>query len=217
MTNQQRKTIVVLVLDETGSMNQVRDETIQGVNQYLETLKKDNSQDDTLFTLTLFNSKEIRTPYNGVSLNDVAPITRDTYKPDEWTPLYDAVGKAIRSTEALEIRQIPAPNVILAVMTDGLENASREYTNTQIITTITEKQTKGWTFVFLGANQDSWKTAGSIGVPTANAGNYNYKNPGDAFKSLSSVTASYRTTARKSTSKLQTQQVEWDADKNSLV
>src|SRR3970282_3051826 len=92
-----KKTLVIFLLDETGSMESYKEATINGFNEYLQSLKKDGK--DTLFTLTRFNSDKIETPYSAVPISEVEELTDETYRPDAMTPLYDAIAKTVRRTE----------------------------------------------------------------------------------------------------------------------
>ena len=78
------KTLVSLLLDETGSMQVVKGATISGFNEYIETLKNGDGAEDMRFTMTRFNSEKIETPYDAVDLPDVAELTEETYLPDRF-------------------------------------------------------------------------------------------------------------------------------------
>ena len=181
--------VINFVLDETGSMESVRDATISGFNEYVETLKK--RPEDLLFTFTKFNSGKIQVVHSAVPLSEVEPLNRNTYQPDNMTPLYDAIAHTIRATESA------APigaNVLCVIQTDGQENASKEYTTLSHIRTLIErKQAEGWTFAYLGADQDAWAIGGAMGVPMAS--NLAYAGTPtatlDAFHRAASATTTY--------------------------
>lgn len=166
-----KKTLLInFVLDETGSMLSVKDATISGFNEYLNTLK--GRKETILFTLTQFNSEKVEVVHDAVSLDNVPELTHETYLPDACTPLYDAVARTIRATENRVGGMKGKPSVLCVVQTDGLENASQEYGLEQIRKLITEKTDAGWTFAYLGAGQDAWAVGASIGVPTASTLSY---------------------------------------------
>jgi Mg-chelatase subunit ChlD len=178
-----KKFLICFVLDETGSMEVVREATINGYNEYVDSLR---DQKKTKMVLVKFNS-------NGVVVGDLNPIadaiklSRDNYKPAAITPLYDAVGETIGDVEKYAENR----EVIFVIMTDGLENASKEYTRDNIFKLISEKEESGWQFVYLGANQDAFAVGQSIGVPMATSFNYSQSKTAETFNSMSIGTRRY--------------------------
>lgn len=157
--------LVALLLDETGSMQVCKTSTISGFNEYVESLKSDKDV-KYRFTLVKFNTMHITTVYDKAKVADVIPLTTDTYIPNWTTPLYDAIAHIIKLCEESKKKKI------IVIMTDGQENASREYSRQGIFDLISKKCDEGWEFVFLGANQDAWVEAGGIGIPQASAATY---------------------------------------------
>ncbi|NIP23783.1 MAG: VWA domain-containing protein, partial [Phycisphaerae bacterium] len=117
-----KKKYVSFILDETGSMLSVKDQTISGYNEYLDTLKQEK---DVLFTLTKFNSAKVEVVYDAVKIKDVELLTADTYHPTATTPLYDAIGTTITSLE--KATKNKKGKKLVVIQTDGLENASKEF------------------------------------------------------------------------------------------
>lgn len=186
-----KKTVVNFVLDETGSMLCVKESTISGFNEYIKTLKS-NGAGNILFTLTQFNSDRIETVYEAVPLKDVEDRTSANYQPNNLTPLYDAIAQTIHSTEGKIEGMKPKPKVICVIQTDGLENASKEITTVQEIRKLIErKSSDGWTFVFLGADQDAWAVGGQMGIVAANTMSYGNTAKGTtrAFAATATATA----------------------------
>ena len=164
------KTLVVnFVLDETGSMLGCADATISGFNEYIGELAK--RPEPICFTLTKFNSSRIDIVHAGVPIGEVVRLSHGNYQPDNLTPLYDAVARTIKATEAALV-SIPNHAVLCAIMTDGEENASHEYTRNDIFALIKSKQDEGWTFAFLGADQDAWDAGAKMGIPGGNTMSY---------------------------------------------
>ncbi len=182
MAKKKKKVSVCLVLDETGSMETVREQTISGYNEYLASLKK---QGNMAFTLVKFDSSKVETVHDAIPIEDVPELNRDTYSPGAMTPLYDAIGQTIKTVDA----QKGKPNVIFTILTDGYENASVEYTNKQIADMITEREGKGWTFAFLGANQDAWAVSQGLGMARGNTMTYAQAKTGQTFVALAAATA----------------------------
>jgi Mg-chelatase subunit ChlD len=169
-----KDTIVNFVLDETGSMQSVKQATISGVNEYLESLR--NQKGRVYLTLTQFNSEKIEVVHKSASVKKVPDLTDETYQPNWNTPLYDAIAETIQATEKRIKRRKNKPNVLCVIMTDGLENASKEWTRDAIFKLITEKTADGWTFAYLGANQDAFAVGQSIGIAKGSSMHY----PSDA-------------------------------------
>ncbi|BFU96872.1 MAG: conserved protein of unknown function [Nitrospira sp.] len=178
---------VTLILDETGSMQSCKGSAIAGFNQYLASLKKEPAE--TRFTLTLFNSKKTEVRYNAVPVGQVSDLDVETYRPDETTPLYDAIGRT------LSIAKQEAPNdakKLCVILTDGLENASREYTRLQIFGMIKLFEQDGWKFLYLGADHDVWAAGESLGIPDDGRVSFCKREVEDTFQSLSEATFLYR-------------------------
>lgn len=167
------KTIVNFILDKSGSMGSVKDATISGFNEYLKTLKKDAKGCE--FSLTLFDTV-VKTPYVGEPLKNVKELDSKSYVPDGMTALYDAVCKTIEDAKKKVTKGV---KVLTVIMTDGEENASKEYTEKNLKELVSNLEaTKMWSFVFLGANQDSWKNAGAWGFASSNIANFNQTDKG---------------------------------------
>jgi hypothetical protein len=156
-----KNVLVVLVLDETGSMEKIQGRTISSVNEYVQGLLPQGK--GCHMTLIKFNSAKTTVLCSDVPVKDVPKLDNVNYRPGNNTPLYDAVAKAILDTdENIKVSKIK-PDVLFVVLTDGEENSSREYNREKLAPLITERETNGWTIVYLGANQDSWGNASSMG------------------------------------------------------
>ena len=182
-----RPMMVSIVLDETGSMSSRIAETISGFNEYVGDLKK--LKVPVSVTLTKFNSKKVEVVYADKPIKGVPELNKDTYRPNELTPLYDAVGKTI--TE-IDKKKLGKKTVLVVIMTDGEENASKEYNQKKIFDLISEKQKKdGWTFVFMGADQDAWLAGQAIGILYANTLSFDGNNVKGAMKTAARATMGY--------------------------
>lgn len=168
----------VFILDRSGSMEVCRDDTIGGFNAFL---REQQAEGGTL-TLVLFDH-EYQVVYENKPITECPPLTEQTFVPRGATALLDAIGRAIK-----ECRAQTTPTVV--ILTDGYENASRDYTKAHIKDLITERQNKGWTFVYLGANQDAFAEAGSIGIAPATTCNYDVRRTPEAFRALSAAMSS---------------------------
>lgn len=154
------RTQVCFLLDETQSMLTRKDETIKGFNGYLTDLKKDKG-DEVLFTLTTFNKGGIKTPYASAPINTVKELTSETYNPQNWTPLYDAIGATIC---AIKDNVKKKDLVIFVILTDGEENSSNEYKLNDVKDLVKKHEKDGWKFVFLGVGIDAFAGGSKIGL-----------------------------------------------------
>jgi uncharacterized protein YegL len=185
------KTIVNFVLDKSGSMDSCQDQTISGFNEYVATLKKKAKKGSMQFSLTLFDT-EIQKPYVAVDIAKVNPLNKDTYIPDGCTALYDAAVDTIEAVNEKVEKMKEKVAVLTVLMTDGLENSSRRHDQNCLKDLIAKLKKEGnWTFVFLGANQDSWATGNLIGVDVGNVANFNVKKVDTAFANLAGATIGY--------------------------
>ncbi|MFO1536486.1 MAG: VWA domain-containing protein, partial [Actinomycetota bacterium] len=158
--------IVAAILDRSGSMEHLRGAVVEGVNVLLGDLDPADR-----VTIVQFDSEA---PYDvivdGIPAAEVAPITTDQYAPRGGTPLYDAVGTAIARTAGkvreAEILTGVTPKVVLAILTDGYENASREYSAVQVRRLIEQCQADGWTvtYVGIGLGDEAYTEAAALGV-----------------------------------------------------
>jgi hypothetical protein len=123
-------THVCLVLDRSASMQAVREDALGGVNSYIQTANQDRALYEARFSLITFSSESVDTIRKNEIMETVKPIGSDEYRCSGWTPLYDAIGRGIGILdEALEGKLGKA---ILVVMTDGMENASKEFSHAKI-------------------------------------------------------------------------------------
>jgi len=195
-------THITVILDRTGSMESIRDDTIGGFNAFLNE-QKTHSGKATL-SLIQFDSQD---PYEEIHqfkpLADIPELTRNTYIPRAATPLLDALGRGINTLEnnlsALEEDSQPS-KIIFVVITDGMENASQEFSRDQIEKMIKEKTEKeDWQFVFLSADFDAINEAGDIGFQTNKAYLFVKDRKGSikAWNALSKRTSEYRSNIKK--------------------
>ena len=190
-------TDITLLLDRTGSMQVVRGETITAVNTFIEEQKKVPGEAN--FTLVQFDSQDpFEVIQRAVPIREARPLTAETYVPRAWTPLLDAIGRTINDAGARlgAIAEADRPGkVVLAIITDGLENASREFSRAKILEMIThQREAYKWQIVFLGANQDAIQEGASFGIPKDAALTYGATPAGvqAAYASLNQNMASYR-------------------------
>jgi hypothetical protein len=164
MKQENNSTSIVFVMDASGSMETMGDEPIQGLNNFYIKQKESGA-----FTSTLvFFNENVTFHHKNVTGNDVPHLTNKDYNRGGMTALYDAIGKSIEYQKSIKTE-----NVIFVILTDGLENASREYSK-ETISKMTKKMEKehNWLFMYLGANQDSFAVSAGLGIH--NSANYDY-------------------------------------------
>lgn len=181
-----KKMHISFVLDETGSMEMHKTQTISGFNEYIQTLYKDKNKKNISFTLTKFNSEKVEVVHNGVGIKDVELLNENNYRPRMNTPLYDAIGRTINSVTSKK-----GDSVLIVIQTDGEENSSKEFTRESIFALITEKKDLGWTFVFLGADQDAWAAGSLMGIDKGNVLSYQGAQSRQAFNLVAQRTSNY--------------------------
>ena len=214
MNKDQRTAEIVYILDKSGSMYGFTTDTIGGFNSSLKKQKEDIV--NGVLTTVLFDTNHY-TLHDRIPLSEVPEITEKEYRPGGSTALLDTLGDTINHIEKIHhyIRKEDIPEqTIFVIITDGMENASREYSLNQIRSMIKAKKEEGWEFAFLGANIDAIETAGHYGIDAANTTNFVQDNGGIelAFESVANFVQA-RTRAQKDSSAKWKSMVE--ADYNS--
>ncbi len=188
---------LVFILDRSGSMAGLESDTIGGFNAFLE--KQKAMPGEARLTTVLFDHRDCLL-HDRMDIRAVQPLTEKEYTVGGSTALLDAVGHAIEKIEnaqAYTAEAYRAGKVLFVITTDGLENASREYTLSQVRAMIErQKKDRGWEFLFLGANIDAVETAGSLGIAPDRAENFLSDGDGVArsFRAVSAAAACLRET-----------------------
>ena len=172
-------TEIVFILDRSGSMSGLEDDTIGGFNAMVEKQKKEPGE--ALISTVLFDN-ESEVIHDRVDLQKIRPMTLDQYYVRGCTALLDAVGGAIHHIGNVHkyAREEDRPEKTLFVITtDGMENASRRYSYETLKTMIQRQKEKyGWEFLFLGANIDAAREAARFGIQADRAANYHADSQG---------------------------------------
>lgn len=172
-------TEIAFVLDRSGSMEVMKSEAIGGFNHFLSEQKKEPGQ--VRFTLVLFDHL-FEVPIDHQPLECVPPLNGETFTPRGNTALLDAMGRTI-DTIGQRLAKTPEDQrpskVIIACLTDGFENASKQYSNEQISAMIEHQRTKySWEFVFLGATIESRQMARSWTIAADDIDHFDANGPG---------------------------------------
>ncbi len=175
-------TELVMILDRSGSMGGLESDTIGGYNSMLK--KQKETEGEVLVSTVLFDN-ESEVLYDRIPLDKMPEMTEKEYYVRGCTALLDAVGGAIHHIGNVHkyAREEDRPEkTIFVITTDGLENASREYTYERVKKMVeNQKEKYGWEFLFLGANIDAIQTAGRFGIRPDRAVNYNSDHKGTAL------------------------------------
>jgi hypothetical protein len=203
------RTFLHLVLDESSSMDMVWDVTISSVNEFLQSQRR--ARIDELFvTLTKFSdARKVKTVYHNLPIADVPDLSRHSYIPSGGTALYDGVHEAMAKAE--QDTGI-GDRILIVVVTDGEENASREVTGPQLRRNVQERQDRGnWTFVFLAANIDALHAGQTMGFQDGNVDSYTTTRQGvqDAIQKVDAAVKQYRTADDLSTEAFYNQPKKW--------
>ena len=175
-------TELVFILDRSGSMGGLESDTIGGFNALLEKQKK---QDGKAYVSTVLFDHEIEVLHDRLPIEEVEPLTDKDYTVRGCTALLDAIGKSVRHIGNIHKyarpEDVPA-HTMFVITTDGMENASREFSGKDIKKLIEKQKEKyGWEFLFLAANIDAVETAGHFGISADRAVDYHADARGTAL------------------------------------
>lgn len=174
---------LIFLIDRSGSMHGSEEDTIGGFNSFIQ--KERKKELDTRVTTILFDD-HYEVLYERKSISDVNELTEDEYYVRGCTALLDAIGKTITT-----LNHKIENKALFVIMTDGLENASVEYSKSQIKNMINNHK---WEFIFIGADIDSYSEAASIGIRKSRVANYRKTKEGvaDLYCSINCATEMLR-------------------------
>lgn len=163
------KTEIILITDASGSMQSLSADVVGGYNQLLQDQKE--LPGEARWSAFQFNDS-YRLVCQGINIARALPLNLWDYSPGGGTALYDAIGKTMESQGKRIADEKWADKVIVAIQTDGQENASREYRLERIKSMIEHARSCNWEFVFLGANIDAFAVSHAMGMSAAYTQNY---------------------------------------------
>ena len=183
------KTKIVFILDRSGSMVNIASDVIGGFNQFLKEQKEVKGK--ATLTVILFDDV-YEVLINDVDIQDVNPLTEKEYFARNYTALWDAVGKTITTVKESAKKR---DKILVFINTDGVENASREFTPVTVKALVEETRKLGWNYVFIGANIDSFSVGGMMGINLT----ANYSPTASGTRSIYTTMSNATTTLRQST------------------
>jgi Mg-chelatase subunit ChlD len=162
-------TEIICIIDRSGSMESIRSDAIGGFNRFLA--DQQAPDDPARLTMVLFDD-QYEIVHDGTDIRNVRPLTTQTFVPRGTTALLDAIGRTLNTVSA-RLADIPAGDrpekVIVVILTDGYENASREFSLAAVrkmITTYTDELK--WDFIYLAANQNAFAESAKMGIAADN-------------------------------------------------
>ncbi|MCD8387922.1 MAG: hypothetical protein LUD17_13720 [Bacteroidales bacterium] len=160
----------LIILDESGSMRCVWDQTISGCNETIDTIKASQTkyagEQEHYVSIFAFNANGFqpsRYLLKNVPASEAKDISRNDFQPNGCTPLYDAVGSTLVDLKA-KVNSSELAIGSVTIITDGMENSSKHYTREQVALMIDQLKEMGWNFSFIGANIDVKATAASLNI-----------------------------------------------------
>ena len=191
LTNE--KTQIVCILDRSGSMASIINDSIGGFNSFLKEQKE--LPDESTLTVALFDD-QYDILYDNIDIKKAEELTNKTWIPRGMTALYDAIGKTINQVKTTHTKlgsEKPA-KVLVCIVTDGEENASKEYNLDAIKKLIKSCEDDDWNFLYLAANQDAFSVGKSFGVSAGNTFTYTASAAGTGvlFSTVNTTASNYR-------------------------
>lgn len=180
-----KKTKIAIILDRSGSMKGIREQTIKGYNDQIQSLREEASNPDsgeTTVSLIIFEG-EVMPSYFERSINFLTDMKAEDYNPDKgWTAMNDAVGYTIERLLKETDSEDPDTAYLVVIISDGQENKSKKWTSAALAELIQKVQaTKRWTFTYLGANQDLSKVQDTLGLEHSNMARWSSSRGGSAY------------------------------------
>lgn len=159
----------LIILDESGSMYSIYEQALSGINETLATIRSNQELfplHRNYVSIVTFegDASGVKLRRDRIPVGSIKDLTRKDYAPGGCTPLYDAIGMSVtRLAESI----MPNDKVLVTIITDGEENSSSKYSGKAVQEMISRQREKGWTFAYIGANQDAVEVAREIGIDNA--------------------------------------------------
>ena len=178
----------LIIIDQSGSMYSIYDSTLSTINETLQSIRntqKESPEINQIVSIVTFSGEgfhNIRTVRNMVPVSEIEDLTKSDYCPNGNTPLYDAIGQSVYSLSGAISKESV---VMVTIITDGYENSSKEYSALSVSTLIDVLRKYGWTFAFIGANQDATLSARELNISNAmdfEATDRGVKRMGDRYR-----------------------------------
>ena len=172
----------LIILDESGSMQTIAKQAVSGLNETFQTIRnaqKEHKEQQHFISFVTFNSARIRNVMNRQTVDSDIKLRWTDYQPDNCTPLFDAMG---RSLNELKNHVCEEDVVLVTIITDGYENASKEFSGCEIKKLVADLKEKGWVFAYIGTNQDVDAVADDMGIRSRMHYEYSDRGTSDMFE-----------------------------------
>ena len=182
MGNSIQRVFNLIILDESGSMSKISEQAVSGLNETFQTIRnaqKEHPEQQHFISFVTFNSTKIKTVMDCQAVDGDKKLKWKDYHPDDCTPLFDAMGKSLND---LKNHVSDEDVVLVTIITDGYENASKEFDGRDIKKLVAELKAKGWVFAYIGTNQDVDAVADSMGIRSRMCYDYSEKGTSDMFE-----------------------------------
>lgn len=180
--NTTQRVFNLIILDESGSMSTIAKQAVSGLNETFQTIRnaqKEHEEQQHFISFVTFNSSRIRTVMNRQTVSADKKLKWKDYNPDDCTPLFDAMGRSLNELKG----HVGKDDVVLVtVITDGYENASKEYSGRDIKHLVAQLKEKGWVFAYIGTNQDVDAVADDMGIRSRMSYEYSDRGASDMFE-----------------------------------
>lgn len=177
-----QKVYNLIILDESGSMQLIAKQAVSGLNETFQTIsnaQKEHQEQQHFISFVTFNSDHIKTVLDRQPVDVSQKINWTEFNPNNCTPLYDAMGKSINELK----KYVNDEDVVLVtIITDGMENASKMYRGSAIKELVSELKKKGWVFAYIGTNQDVDAIAGEMGIRSRMYYDHSQRGASDMFE-----------------------------------
>lgn len=168
-----RKNYLMMVLDESSSMSSIKPQAISAFNEQIQTVKNAKGKMDVSVNLVKF-ANEVTSVFCNEKIENVRNLTDNSFQPNGCTAMYDGVGRAIEMLKAQPDINDPDVTVLVLVISDGAENASKIWSAARVSEELKALQATGrWTVTYAGANQDLAKVSATLNIPIGNMSTFN--------------------------------------------
>ena len=184
---------VWFLIDRSGSMSGLVGDVVGGFNSFVD--EQRNQVGECRLTAVQFDSDNpFEVMFDAVQIASVPALDPSNYMPRGMTPLFDSLGNLIKAADRNYATLSRTEDQIVVVFTDGMENASTEWTREALFNEINQRKADGWTFVFMGANQDSYATGGRLGFDPGSVQNFRSDSLGTraSWQSVGRAVRDYR-------------------------
>lgn len=172
----------LIILDESGSMQMIREQAVSGLNETFQTIRlaqENHPEQQHYISFLTFNSDRIKKVMDRLAVDTNKELKWNDFWPNSCTPLFDAMGQSLSELKT-HVRENDV--VLVTIITDGMENSSKEYSGNNIKDMVNDLKKKGWVFAYIGTNQDVDAIADNLGIRSRMQYNYSPEGAASMFR-----------------------------------